>query len=1094
MDLRSPVRAQVGDGHAPNQLLRAKINQMTQEDVGTDPKSTFVNDIWPKLQNEYDTMKEGLEEFCKDALKRKDIYCEVKSRTKEVGSIKKSLDRREKALREQKQQRFESLSDIFRKIHDLVGLRIILQFADDMERATCFIKESFRMEEEPVIFLPDREVGRYWKPWFGAYQTRNYRVSLKDGQCVVLSRFCDVMFEIQVTTISEDLYNKLAHPLLYKDNGLSLTRHDEIVVDLAHGSARCYALSLAFLEDKLKKCTSGIGGRDEVEAATKDITEDVIRFRESWAKTTSFDAPVSPRGLLGGLPPEGYNSVDDLKGWIANEITAVLDQIRSSSQTIPDAVLSKLAVAVDASSPRSVLEEKKVEWLERLYSCPYADRKDVNPPRVEGTCEWFTGHQLFRNWQQSNTASLLWVSADPGCGKSVLAKYLVDDVLPSTDTRTTCYFFFKDGFDDQKSSTIALCCILRQIFKQRPGCFSDQILKKLEEDKKVEKGETKPPTSFRDLWDLFMAAAIGHKTGEIVCIIDALDECEDSGRNQLIDAISSFHCHTTTRTPVLKFLLTSRPYQGIARKFSQHLERELPTIHLSGESAEEAGKISREIDLVVRNRIVDDGRRLGLTQEQQNVLREELTRVPNHTYLWVYLIFDIINRSIIDRAEDIRSIANTIPKTVDAAYDRILSKSPDIERARKILHIIVAAARPLTLQEMDLALAIVPKHRSFSDLEPVPETRFRENIRQHCGLFVVVVDSKIYLLHQTAREFLVPSLSPGRPVFPSSGPKLQWKFSLYPGESNRILAEICMRRLSLWDFSLKSLQTSQERDKYIAKRTLLGYSAQYWAEHFRKGDWNSGDWTIEKATKTALSHLNPQKPASLAWFEIYQMLETKSRPPNFIPLIIASYFGHNTVVQQLLEAGAEVDAKDNDGRTPLHWASEQDHSTVVQQLLEAGAEVDAKDNDGRTPLHWASAKGHGTVVQQLLEAGAEVDAKKNDGWTPLHWASLEGHSTVVQQLLEASAEVDAKNSDGWTPLHCASEQDHSTVVQQLLEAGAEVDAKDNDGRTPLHCASEQDDSTVVQQLLEAGAEVDAKDNDGETPLHWASEKGHDNVV
>ncbi|KAK3369256.1 hypothetical protein B0T24DRAFT_557176, partial [Lasiosphaeria ovina] len=919
MDSHSPAPAQAGDGDAPNQSLRAKISPMIQEAVSPDPKSTFVNDIWPKLQNEYDTMKERLEEFCKDALKRNAIHCQVKSRTKDAGSIKKSLDRREKALWEQKQQRFESLFDIFRNIHDLVGLRIILEFADDMERAISFIKESFQKEEEPVIFLPGRDVGRFWKTRFGAYQTRNYRVSLQNGKCEALSRFYGVMFEIQVTTIAEDLYNKLAHPLLYK--GSSLTRQEEIVLDIAHGNALCYALSLAYMEDKLKKRASGIGGTDEVEATTEEITRDGTRFRESLTKGASFDAPVSPQGLPGGLefPPGEYNSVDDLIRWIGKKITAVLDEIRSSSQKIPD-----------ATSLGPVQEEKKVEWLERLYSCPYRDRKDVNPPRVEGTCEWFTSHLLFRNWQQSNAASLLWVSADPGCGKSVLARYLADDVLRSTDTRTTCYFFFKDGFDDQKSSTTALCCILRQIFKQRPGCFSDQILRKLEEDKRGKK----PPTSFRDLWELFMAAAIGHKAGEIVCIIDALDECEGSGRNQLIDAISEFHSHTTARTPVLKFLLTSRPYQGIAREFSQHLERELPTIHLSGEGAEEAREISREIDLVVRNRVADDGRKLGLTQEQQNVLREELTRVPNHTYLWVHLIFDIINRSIIDRAEDIRSIANTIPKTVDAAYDRILSKSPDIGRARRILHIVVAAARPLTLQEMDLALAIGPKHRSFGDLELVPETRFRENIKQQCGLFVVVVDSKIYLLHQTAREFLVPSLTPEPPGSPSSGPRLQWKFSLHPRESNRILAEICMWRLSLSDFNLKTLQASKDRDQYIAERTLLGYSSLYWAEHFREGDWNSGDWTIEKATKKALSHLNPQRPASLAWFEIFQMPGTGGRRPKFIPILVASYFGQDTVVHQLLEAGVDANAKDEDGWTPLHWASYEGHDTVVQQLLE----------------------------------------------------------------------------------------------------------------------------------------------------------------
>ncbi|KAM7214877.1 hypothetical protein V8F06_009703 [Rhypophila decipiens] len=149
-------------------------------------------------------------------------------------------------------------------------------------------------------------------------------------------------------------------------------------------------------------------------------------------------------------------------------------------------------------------------------------------------------------------------------------------------------------------------------------------------------------------------------------------------------------------------------------------------------------------------------------------------------------------------------------------------------------HIIVAAARPLTLQEIAVALAIRPIHRSFSDLELAPETRFREDVRELCGLFVAVVDSKIYLLHQTAREFLV-----NQPLSPSASPSstaLQWKFSLHLRESNRILAEICVLRLSFSDFSLRGLQASPTREQYIAERTLLGYAAYFWADHFRNSD------------------------------------------------------------------------------------------------------------------------------------------------------------------------------------------------------------------------------------------------------------------
>jgi ppGpp synthetase/RelA/SpoT-type nucleotidyltranferase len=290
--------------------------------ASSDPKSAFVNNIWPNLQEEYDDMRKRVKEFCEDALKHEGITCQVTSRIKAVDSIQKSLDRREKARGEQNQ--FKCLSDIFMEIHDLVGLRIVLEFPDDMKRTVSFIEESFREEKEPVIFRPDRQVEQLWTTWFGAYQTRNHRVSLKDGKSATLSRFRGVMFEIQVTTFAENLYNKLAHPLLYK--GSSLTRQDEIVLDMAHGNALNYALSLMYFEDKLSKRASKIEGRDELVAATEEITRHGTRFRESLTKGASLDTSASTQGLLDTLkiPPERCNSVDDLTRWIKENITSVL--------------------------------------------------------------------------------------------------------------------------------------------------------------------------------------------------------------------------------------------------------------------------------------------------------------------------------------------------------------------------------------------------------------------------------------------------------------------------------------------------------------------------------------------------------------------------------------------------------------------------------------------------------------------------------------------------------------------------------------------------------------------------------------------------
>ena len=730
---------------------------------------------------------------------------------------------------------------------------------------------------------------------------------------------------------------------------------------------------------------------------------------------------------------------------------------------------------------------------------------------------------------------MLWVSADPGCGKSVLAKYLADKVLPSTDTRTTCYFFFKDDFEDQRSSTSALCCILRQIFLQHPTSLSNQILKKFEED-----GD-KLLTSFHDLWDILISTATDYTEGEIVCILDALDECGDLERNRLIDAISEFYSYATTRTPSLKFLLTSRPYLDIKRQF-QYLEYKLPTIHLKGENEEEVGKISCEIDMVIKSRVAEISDKLELRQEEQIVLQEELTRVPNRTYLWVHLIFNEIENSILLSPGNIRSEVRNLPKTVDEAYDRILSKSRDITLARKLLHIVVAAARPLTLQEMALALAIRSNHRSLGDLELWPEERFRPEVRELCGLFVVVIDSRIYLLHQTAREFLIPPLSPKASVSPSRSPRSmapQWKFSLYPGESNRILAEICIWRLSLSDFDLGNLP-SEEQAQHNSNRTLLVYSAQHWADHFR--DSNGSDNCIITA---AVDYCCPSSSVSSAWFDIYQRSTIGDVPGSFTSLLVASYFGlsqvvdrlpkeafknvnlkdsrykrsalfwacsngHVAVVQRLLVAGAKANLRDNDGRTPLHSASENGHESVVRQLLAtgnnskakkilrrllaAGANTNAKDKDSWTPLHLAIWKGHDIIVQQLLAAGADANAKIITSATPLHLATSKGYDTIVQRLLAAGADANAKDSHFSTPLHDAASVNNSAIVQQLLVVGADPNARGEGGWTPLHHATFKGHNFIVQQLLVAGADLNAKDEDGRMPLHMAVSNGHDALV
>ncbi|KAK1755607.1 hypothetical protein QBC47DRAFT_191832 [Echria macrotheca] len=755
---------------------------------------------------------------------------------------------------------------------------------------------------------------------------------------------------------------------------------------------------------------------------------------------------------------------------------------------------------------------KRQEWLRRLYRFSYQDRKDRNPPRVEGTCEWFTSHARFQHWKQDPTASLLWVSADPGCGKSVLSKYLVDQILPSTAQRTTCYFFFKDDFPEQRSSVNALCAILHQIFYHHPASFSISILDELEE-----KGDA-VLNSFGDLWRIFFSA-VAVQRREVICILDALDECEASERDRLIEVISSVRTRMTADAPALKFLLTSRPYVDIKRGFRRS-ECDLSTIHLQGDGDEEAAKISAEIDIVIRSRAAEVSRTLSLQQDEHDVLLEELTRVSNRTYLWVHLVFDEIQRGLLLTPGRIRSEVRSIPRTVFEAYERILAKSRNSELTRKLLHIVVAAVTPFTLREMALALSIGPGGQSVHGTSlpvwsPEEELRFRDEVRQLCGLFVVIVDSKVYLLHQTAREFLVPStpdarLSPGS----SSTPRPEWQHSLRLEDSHGILARICMLRISISDFDLvnsANLGNASKKsirdflDSYFRERPLLRYAVLRWADHFRQGRWHDDEVAVKDAT--SLCRFDSPKQA---WFWMYRA-EKIGRgkidvivPDGDIPtVLVASYFGLSSVIERLSKKELkQINVKDSEWkRSAVHWAALGRHVQVlqllvrvsrVQKLLWTPICLGAKDVAGRTPLNLASEYGHNDAVQHLLKAGANPNEKDQDGWTPLHYASMNGHDAVVQRLLTAGAHANAKDVGDRTPLHLASGRGRVAVVQRLLKAGARANAKDENGQTPLHQASQCGHNAVVQHLLDRGSDAGAKDYFGHTPLHYG--KYHDVVM
>jgi hypothetical protein len=618
------------------------------------------------------------------------------------------------------------------------------------------------------------------------------------------------------------------------------------------------------------------------------------------------------------------------------------------------------------------LTDEERKCLQIFRTVDYEKHKARNPDRVDGTCQWFLQHSKFHNWEKGKKSSLLWVSADPGCGKSVLSKSLLDNELLSTQSYTTCYFFFRDDDVDQRSATKALCALLHQLFSQKKRLLRHAM-------SEFKDNGSKLPGLFRALWNILTKAAADPEAGDVICVLDALDECEESGRFELIDTLNYFYRNTAGDRgdhTTLKFLVTSRPYFNIERSFAE-LTGTFPTIRLAGE--EETESIKREIDIVIKARVEKIGTKLMLDDSEQSSLENDILNITHRTYLWLKLIFEEIEQRLAITKKRLRGIVGSIPATLDKAYEAILERSEDKKQARKLFHIIVSAVRPLTLQEMNVALAIDKGSRSKEDLDLEREDRFRTTVRNLCGLFVSVIDSRIYLIHQTAKEFLVKNDT----IYDSS--MGTWKHSLEPRESNLALAEICISYLLFTVFECDPLvidgrvsnyDIPSQVNRYENGYDFLDYSAKHWHAHFRKAKIIDG-----AIVKLASEVCNSRSKRFLTWFQVYWMTIDRSFPcpRGFSDLMVGSYFGLEAVVRLLLEKGADVEAKDKDGWTALRWAARHGHDGVMRLLLEKGADVEAKDNDGRTALRWAALDGllhgHEAVVRLLLEKGADVEAK-----------------------------------------------------------------------------------------------------------------------
>ena len=196
-------------------------------------------------------------------------------------------------------------------------------------------------------------------------------------------------------------------------------------------------------------------------------------------------------------------------------------------------------------------------------------------------------------------------------------------------------------------------------------------------------------------------------------------------------------------------------------------------------------------------------------------------------------------------------------------------------------------------------------------------------------------------------------------------------------------------------------------------------------------------------------------------------------------------------VKALMEADpALVNAKDENGRTPLHLAARGKHLDVLRYLVEKDADLNALDNNGTAPLYTLAGSGQTEAARLLIEKGADIDVKNPVKQTPLNLAAEYGLEGMAKLLIERRADIENKNAYGRTPLvGAARERGHINVIRMLLDAGADVNSSDRFGDTALSLAAWRGFQEVVDLLLERGAVLPDAPAQIQGMLQNSSEKG-----
>ncbi|XEV01630.1 hypothetical protein FSHL1_006917 [Fusarium sambucinum] len=680
--------------------LSARFDQEVEDALSKDPsqpaKLVFI-EVWRKLKPEYEAMHQALKQYLSHQLHESSIRATLHSRVKKDDSIFKSIDRREEFHGKQ----YDNPRLIRNGIHDLVGFRIIVDYPSGLDQSYQLIKKRFSVEGVNT-FSSDRDVGVLWKPRFGAYEGRNFQVRMLPEECNAgLSIYYEVLFEIQITSIVESLYNRLAHPLHYKKSSGTLSRQDEMIIDMSHGLSLCYWITIACMEEKLEGDSNTthenpslpnpvriIAGHDPEEnpsdlddlvKATPGIPvisgDRSLRCSNTGSSSSKRTAPsddtVSIELLLRSLVDLPRENRSDADVW--NEIRDKLGlDDEAYKRFVKSFTYDRMNDRKNSIQQRHrntfewVFENKEFEaqsFSDESYSSDdlYGD-ETANMENSDSELSDEDDVPSLANWLQEDCGSLYWVSGKPGSGKSFFMKFIEKDERTTAmlqrwqpQCRIISHYLWKVGGNDQNSFKGLICSLLHQILQDEKAI----ALRLLRESSTFSHKNDATDWDVEDVKRLLFNA-LDHSTHPYLVLIDGLDELSKphDGMNQVFQFLDGL-----VKLDRVKVCVSSRPESLFAIRFKFE-----PSLRMQDLTEND-----------IRKYTIDKLSALDLEFDEYRLKRttRAICYGAEGVFIWVYMVLKEIQQDVEEFDDgwgDILGRVSKLPSDLMELYRDMLSR------------------------------------------------------------------------------------------------------------------------------------------------------------------------------------------------------------------------------------------------------------------------------------------------------------------------------------------------------------------------------------------------------------------------------------